>query len=587
MYTRPAMEYHAGRGEERELGASRDLGHAFRTVFGAESEAGFARHDLTRQLAFAFLVALLLFLRRPDSLLYPQFWAEDGAEFFYFQLQGASLFKPYSGYLHLVPRAVAMLAGLFPARQAPLVYNLAALILAAVCSSWFALPQFRHLAQSDLLRGLACLLIALMPAAGTVLGNLTNVQWYLLIWLGLVCFQPLPSTIPGKTALIAAYSAAVLSSIVAVVLAPALMLRALMVKKDRWFCLLLAAIPIVYAVVLKTWLEPAGPGAAASFLGTMTSLSGLMISRVGIMGIFGPSAPALFASHHPAMFATGGLGLTAIVAAALWRAQPRGPFAAFTVLVFYLAASSISMLVLFRAPRPPDDLFYTIGGSRYFFFGVAVFYLWMAAAADKLKQDKWPRRAGIVLAIVIALAVAGNFRAEPLEDADWPRWAAGLEEAGKSKTLFVADVPINPRGWFIRGSGKLPPNLDRLGPSSLSVSSPGMEKINGVFRPEGPEPCVILNLKRPRYLYEVIIRYSLTQEPGAANASASIFWRSGERSRYKTDPKLPPLAPTPAGDFQRQIFIFDTVTELKLVMKPGIREFRPAEIVILAAPDAE
>jgi hypothetical protein len=191
--------------DDQGLGAVSGMGQAFRKVFGAGAEAEISSRDLARFLAVAAGLAVLLFLRRPDSLLSPQFWAEDGAEFFYFQFYGSlPLFKPYSGYLHLAPRAVAALAGLFPVRFAPLIYNIFALALAALCSAWFSLPHFRHLVRSDRLRAAACIFIAVMPAAGTVLLNLTNVQWYLLTWLGLVCFQPFPATLKGRAALAAA-----------------------------------------------------------------------------------------------------------------------------------------------------------------------------------------------------------------------------------------------------------------------------------------------------------------------------------------------------------------------------------------------
>ena len=56
----------------------------------------------------------LLVVRRADALTNPQFWAEDATIFFktaFEQPTLASLLAPYAGYLHLVPRCVALICG--------------------------------------------------------------------------------------------------------------------------------------------------------------------------------------------------------------------------------------------------------------------------------------------------------------------------------------------------------------------------------------------------------------------------------------------------------------------------------------------
>ena len=59
-------------------------------------------HIILFTLAFIVIIS-----RRPDAILNPQFWAEDGSVF-YAQAYNKgiinSLFLPYAGYLHAVPR---------------------------------------------------------------------------------------------------------------------------------------------------------------------------------------------------------------------------------------------------------------------------------------------------------------------------------------------------------------------------------------------------------------------------------------------------------------------------------------------------
>ena len=56
---------------------------------------------------------MLLALRRPHELIAAQFWAEDGAIFFSQRLALGpwhSIFVPYNGYQHLIPRLIAAAA---------------------------------------------------------------------------------------------------------------------------------------------------------------------------------------------------------------------------------------------------------------------------------------------------------------------------------------------------------------------------------------------------------------------------------------------------------------------------------------------
>ena len=74
------------------------------------------------RLLLGTLLAALLLLRRPGSLLHPQFWAEDGPLFFQDAFNHgfrSTILQPASGYLHSFPRLVAGLSLLVPLEQAP------------------------------------------------------------------------------------------------------------------------------------------------------------------------------------------------------------------------------------------------------------------------------------------------------------------------------------------------------------------------------------------------------------------------------------------------------------------------------------
>ena len=146
--------------------------------------------DYTLPLTLLTL-AVILFFRRPDMLIQPQFWAEDGAIFFrqnYEHGLGA-LFIPYAKYIHLIPRLVAYLASFFPVAVAPALYAYATLAMtlgvgAKLLSPRLALPY----------KPLLVVAIALVPTGGEVILNLTNIHWYTALLLIALVLQKPPTT---------------------------------------------------------------------------------------------------------------------------------------------------------------------------------------------------------------------------------------------------------------------------------------------------------------------------------------------------------------------------------------------------------
>jgi hypothetical protein len=131
------------------------------------------------------VMSVILFFRRPDALLHPQPFAEDGTIF----IQGIinqsyhSFFVLYAGYLHLIPRLVTYFAMQFGLVNAPLLMNASSLIIAVFCSSYFFRKDFRFIIKNDLVRFLMCILIICIPVNFWL--NITNIQWVLSIYLTL------------------------------------------------------------------------------------------------------------------------------------------------------------------------------------------------------------------------------------------------------------------------------------------------------------------------------------------------------------------------------------------------------------------
>ena len=144
----------------------------------------------------------ILFIRKPDAFLNPQFWAEDGTIFFKSALEDgwSSMLDRYSGYFHFYPRLISCLAvELFPIAYQPHIYNFAALLGLLFVVSHLFVPRV-----NVSFRFVLALLLVLAPT-GTEVGVygseailvLTNTQWYLSLSLLLLLISRPPKRWTG------------------------------------------------------------------------------------------------------------------------------------------------------------------------------------------------------------------------------------------------------------------------------------------------------------------------------------------------------------------------------------------------------
>lgn len=137
-------------------------------------------------------LALILWLRvGPGTIPYENLWAEDGNVFLTEAFSSGidSIWRPYAGYLHVLPRTVALATIQFSAEWAPLIFFVSWLVVFAIFMATVTRQALRF--RANLIAAVvACLLIALQPHAGETFFNLTNLQWFsgcslILLVLGL------------------------------------------------------------------------------------------------------------------------------------------------------------------------------------------------------------------------------------------------------------------------------------------------------------------------------------------------------------------------------------------------------------------
>jgi hypothetical protein len=421
-----------------------------------------------RVLSLFALIMVLLVLRRPDAVANPQFWAEDGVVFFRDSIvHGAwgSLFRPCAGYLNLIPRLAAALASLFPARDAPLIFNLCAFTIAAMCCSLFSLTWYRHIVKSDWLRTLLCILMATAFYVDELIGSITNIQWYLVVAALLLLLLP-TEAYEQATPWLRYMPAA--SCLLIGLTAP---LTMLLIPLGIWYAARrkgsakLAPVAVVVAALLQVCILVLAGGPVSSGDPDQLIASSLMSVTylVVLTSILG--CPLTQAIAH-------GVALGTLVALTVWLTSMwwgsdtyrRWQLAVSVYLIFASVVLAMSGRPLAKVFASPGSLA-GLRNERYFFLGACLFACLVAVSIERW-MPRWNRATqALVLLVVFAGGIWGNFRTTPFADFEWRAYGPAVDRwlraVRSGRSVASLSIPINPPPWKLelpasRGSGALP-----------------------------------------------------------------------------------------------------------------------------------
>ncbi|MDR3691263.1 MAG: hypothetical protein P4L46_17925 [Fimbriimonas sp.] len=147
----------------------------------------------SRWIAAFLLFFLLASSRAVHWLANPQFYIEDGPEFYITAFnQGLHcISRSYASYYHVVPRVLSVLAVAFPLRYGPLAVEIAALFVQSSVSAFLLSRRMAKQLPSKLLRfGLAFFVVA-DPNSTELFANVAHSQWYLgILSLAILCSEP-------------------------------------------------------------------------------------------------------------------------------------------------------------------------------------------------------------------------------------------------------------------------------------------------------------------------------------------------------------------------------------------------------------
>jgi hypothetical protein len=396
---------------------------------------------LENRITVLLAVVVILFYRKPDAFLNPQFWAEDGCVFFKenLELGWRAIFHTYAGYLHFVPRVVAWLAGYFPVAYAPCLYNLAALLVTLLVA--WRLMSYRLPLRY---KGACALSTVLVVHSGEVFLTITNIQWLTALLLIFLLIAEEPRTGREWIADFVTLAVAGLTGPFVIMFAPLFAFRFLRYGRSRYNWSLLAAVVLVASVhAYFFWVDRAAAipiGGQAVGLGVVgSSIRKMLYSSVnGMLLLGGPGA---------GQFSLSSIMLVAAIVAWLvivWEADRRR-------LCLQILLLLISTLIVAGAAykyRYEIDLLKSIChypvGDRYFYLPrlMVVWGLLLALEAGSWRQVSAKALLGLCL-----LGSACNFRAPEQPDFKWQQYA---DRIGRAETV---DVPIPP-DWTLHLSAR-------------------------------------------------------------------------------------------------------------------------------------
>ncbi len=144
--------------------------------------------EVRNYIIYLSMLSLVVILRRPDAILHPELWAEDGV-LWYTQAYNSgflSLFMPENGYLQTISRIAALVAQPFPIYYVPYIFAFFAFCAQMIPVALLLSRRFDSIIPDKKIRIIISIIYVLMPNSYEVNMNLTNAQWHLALVLFLL-----------------------------------------------------------------------------------------------------------------------------------------------------------------------------------------------------------------------------------------------------------------------------------------------------------------------------------------------------------------------------------------------------------------
>jgi hypothetical protein len=377
---------------------------------------------------------LLVVARRPDAILLPQFYGEDGSLWFadaYNHGWLHSLLWQANGYFALLPRLAAGLALLVPFHLAPLMLNVIG-ILVQVLPASFLISQRGARLGTLLFRFALSAAYLLLPNAIEIHATVTNAQWHaaVLLFLVLVC----PAVSPWDPAVDAVVIIlAGMTGPFSLVLMP---IAAMVWKSDRtrWGrtrIFLLAGVALAQALSLMGHMRIRENSVGASLERLLDILGG----NVFLGAVMGYNSLASTGPHRVNVAAVLiGFGLLAYFVLSVRRIE---------LTLFVLFSLSILGASLYSPVVPAHPAWEALKGTpggRYWFFPTLAF-TWSAIWCSWNSKDEVAKFLASVLLLCMPFAFALDFKLPAYDDLGFRGQAIRFERAPVGERLRMGLLP--------------------------------------------------------------------------------------------------------------------------------------------------
>lgn len=404
---------------------------------------------MTKQLKFVLvfiITSLLIVLHRPDMILNPQPFAED-APVFLEQVRALgmkSIFVPYAGYYHLVPRVIFYLAynvGLITGNGIsifPHLTNTAAIIISALSVLLILHPMFSWVAGLKWRIFLAFLIVTI-PHSEEIFGMATNLQWWFGFSIFLVTWDMIVNNRFPTIAIAICMCLMSLSTPMGIFLCLGVGVvcarniykdKSMAIFKQHYAKILLLCIGFLAQLTLLINGRPTGQDP----LPTNDIITYLINYMFG--GIFARTVVPDFIKVVDVYKFSVFVLIGAIVATVIYTFNKNHKAAVFTAFGYLILLTALNLqanpIVIAFHKNP-----FVVAGGRYLFVSVAIVTTLLVFSVRNKRYS--------VITVLCALIVLTNivgFKFFPFKDHQWRASTQNFDVNG-AKTC---EVPINP-GW--------------------------------------------------------------------------------------------------------------------------------------------
>jgi hypothetical protein len=416
-----------------------------------------AENNCTFRACIVFaILCLLIFLRRPDRILVAQPWAEDGPIFIDQALMNpvSAFITPFNGYLHFVPRIITVISLLAGMTRTPLLMDVSSLVISASCVSFLALKRFRVLVRNDWLRYVLCVLIVSLPiTSGEVLLNITNIQWFMIIYLTLWTMDQWLNydTIKTRNFTLSLFESSIatitqLTTVYGFLLIPVLFwigLKRLRTDGLRAADTGLVLMPIIgcslqFLVFTKTTLDLSTiPRPIANLPPTIITIQ--LISSIITKLVYAKTFSLFETFGFIPMYLVAAAAIALFVIFLVRFRECRMA----NILLLFLFGCSVLATSIFRGGYASNTTLFLLEGDRYIFYPLTLMLIGLVTNLQYLRR-RWGHVFGVVLLVLVIFNCASHFSIAPLPDFKFQSYAQYYNS--NSSSLIYA--PTQPFGWF-------------------------------------------------------------------------------------------------------------------------------------------